>query len=63
MKNPNRPEANPLAIYKRGQGSELGATVKQIQWSGWDSNPGAADYESDTLTTRSHWLQWWPNLI
>jgi len=32
VKNPNRPEANQLAIYKRGQGFfELRATVKQIQ--------------------------------
>ena len=31
VKNPNCPEANKLAIYKRGRGFELGATVKQIQ--------------------------------
>ena len=31
VKNPNWPEANQLAICKRGQGFELGATVKQIQ--------------------------------
>ena len=31
FKNPNWPEANQLAIYKRGLGLELGATVKQIQ--------------------------------
>ena len=30
-KNPNWPEANQLAIYKRGRGFELGATEKQIQ--------------------------------
>ena len=29
--NPNWPEANQLAIYKRGQGFELGTTEKQIQ--------------------------------
>ena len=31
VKNPNWSEANQLPIYKRGRGSELGATVKQIQ--------------------------------
>ena len=31
VKNPNWPEANQLTIYKRGQGFELGFTVKQIQ--------------------------------
>ena len=31
VKNPNWPEANQLAIYKRGRGFELLATVKQIQ--------------------------------
>ena len=30
VKNPNWPEANQLAIYKHGQGFELGATEKQI---------------------------------
>ena len=31
VKNPNWPEANQLAIYKRGGGFELGRTEKQIQ--------------------------------
>jgi len=31
VKNPNWPEANQLATYKRGQGFELGVTMKQIQ--------------------------------
>ena len=31
VKNSNWPEANQLAIYRRGQGFELGATEKQIQ--------------------------------
>jgi len=31
VKNPNRPEANQLAIYKRGRGFEFGATEKQTQ--------------------------------
>ena len=30
VKNPNWPEANQLAIYKRGWGFKLGATEKQI---------------------------------
>ena len=30
VKNSNRPEANLLAIYKRGREFELGATEKQI---------------------------------
>ena len=34
VKNPNWPEANQLAIYKRGRGFELGTTVKQLQLSG-----------------------------
>ena len=29
--NPNWPEVNQLAVYKRGRGFELGATEKQIQ--------------------------------
>ena len=31
VKNPNRPESDQLAIYKRGRRFELGATEKQIQ--------------------------------
>ena len=31
VKNTNWPGANQLAIYKRGRGSELGTTEKQIQ--------------------------------
>ena len=31
VKSPNWLEANKLAIYKRGRGFELGATVKQIK--------------------------------
>ena len=31
VKNPNWPEADQLAIYKCGQGFELGRSVKQIQ--------------------------------
>ena len=31
VENPSWPEANFLAVYKRGRGFELGATEKQIQ--------------------------------
>ena len=31
VKNPNWQEADQLAIYKRGQGVELGVTEKQLQ--------------------------------
>ena len=31
VENPNWPEANELAIYKHGQGFELGTAEKQIQ--------------------------------
>ena len=31
FRNPNWPEANQLAIYKRGRGFELGITSEQIQ--------------------------------
>ena len=31
VKNPNWPEANQLAIYKRDRGFELGVTEKRIQ--------------------------------
>ena len=30
VKNPNCPEPNHLAIYKRGQGFELGTTVHKF---------------------------------
>ena len=34
LKNPNRREADQLAIYKRDRGVELGSTEKQLQLSG-----------------------------
>ena len=34
VKNLNWQEADQLAIYKRGQGVELGSTEKQLQLSG-----------------------------
>ena len=30
LKNPNWPEANQLAIYKRGRGFELGTTMNKF---------------------------------
>ena len=32
VKNPNWPEENQLAIYKHGQGFELGTTVNKSSW-------------------------------
>ena len=34
LKNPNRREADQLAIYKHDRGVELGSTEKQLQLSG-----------------------------
>ena len=34
LKNPNRREADHLAIYKHGRGVELGSTAKQLRLSG-----------------------------
>ena len=57
VKNPNWPEANQLAIYKCGQGFELGATDKQIQVVVREgSNPGLLDCEYETLATQPHCL-------
>ena len=37
VRNPNWPEANQLAVFKRGRGLDLGTTVnKTSQRSGWD---------------------------
>ena len=63
VKNPNWPEVDQLAIYKRGWGFELGSTKKQIQvvvrvglepktagLQVWDAD------QSATLPTRPHFL-------
>ena len=58
VKNPNWPEANQLAIYKRGRGFELGITVKQLQLNG-QSGTWIRDLriqESGALTTRPRYL-------
>ena len=52
VKNSNWPEANRLALYKRGQRFELGAR----KWSERDSNLGSLDCVSDALTTRPRCL-------
>ena len=57
VKNPNWPEANQLAIYKRFRGFELVATKRQIQVVG--SNPGPLDCEFDALATRPRCHQDW----
>ena len=50
VKNPNWPEANQLAIYKRGRGFELGTTVNKSSWrSGRDLNDGPLNYKSSAL--------------
>ena len=53
VKNPNWPEVDQLAIYKRGRGFELGATEKQTQVV------VSAGLESDALTTRPRCLLDW----
>ena len=46
-----------MAIYKRGQGFELGTTEnKSSKRPERDSNPGPPDCESDAMTTRSRCL-------
>ena len=43
VQNPNWPEANQLAIYKRNRGFKIGATEKQIQVVvGAELEPGTA---------------------
>ena len=47
VKNPNWPEANQLAINKRGRGFELGTTMnKSSKWSGRDLNSGPSNCKS-----------------
>ena len=46
-----------MAIYKNGQGFELGTTKnKSSKWPERDWNPGPLDCESDALTTRPRCL-------
>ena len=35
VKNPNWPEANQLAFYKRGWGVVLGSTMSKSSWRSW----------------------------
>ena len=53
VKNPNWPEANQLAIYKRGRGFELEATEIQVVLRA-GLEPGPPDCESDTRWPLSH---------
>ena len=58
VKNPNWPEANKLAIYKRGRGLELGTTVnKSSWWSGRDLNSGPRSELQVQRSNRSATLQ------
>ena len=44
-----------MAIYKRGQGFELGMTEnKSSKWPEQDVNPGPLDCKPDALTTQPH---------
>ena len=57
VKNPNWPEANQLAIYKRDRGFELGTTVnKSSWWSERDLNSGPPNCKSSALNTRPRCL-------
>ena len=57
VKNPNWPEANQLAFYKRGRGFELGTTVnKSSERSGRDLNSAPPDYKSSSLSARPRFL-------
>ena len=57
VKNPNWPEANQLAIYKRGRGFELGTTEnKSSKRSGRDLNPRPPNCKSSALTARPRCL-------
>ena len=56
VKNPNWPEANQLAIYKHGRGSELGKYREQIQLAviaGLEFGMGSPNCKSSALTTSS----------
>ena len=57
VKKPNWPEANQLAIYKHGQGFELGTTVnKSSQRSGRDLNSAPPNCKSSALTAQPRCL-------
>ena len=59
VKNPNWPETNQLAIYKRYRGVELRTTEnKSSQRSGQDLNSGPPNYKPSALTARlSHLIE------
>ena len=58
FENPNTLVANQLAVYKSGQGFELGANVKQIQVvvkAGLEAGTTGLR-ESEVLTSQPHYL-------
>ena len=57
VKNPNRPEANQLAIYKCSWQVEPGTTrIKFNEWSERVLNPGSPVFKASALTTGPHCL-------
>ena len=55
VRNPNWPEANQLAIYKRGRGFELVTTVNESSKRSWrDLNSGPPNGKFSALTTQPH---------
>jgi len=56
VKNPNWPEANQLAIYKRGRGFEPGAKQQQIQVEARAGLKPGSTAGVRVLTTRPHCL-------
>ena len=57
VKNPNRPEANQLAIYKCSWEVEPGTTrIKFNEWSEQVLNPGSPVLKASTPTTGPHCL-------
>ena len=52
VKNPNWPEANQLAMYKRSRRIEPRTTWnKSSEWSERDLNSGSPEFKSGTLAT------------
>ena len=55
VRKPNWPEANQLAIYKRGRGFELVTTVNESSKRSWrDLNSGPPNGKFSALTTQPH---------
>ena len=59
VRNPNWPEANQLAIYKRGRGFEFGTTMNKSSQRSWrDMNSRPLNCKSGPLTTRPRYHGW-----